>query len=154
MGCDVARWTPPGEGKLDTLSPILSSLAPVKEHVSVLTNLGLKPAYPGTHATSNAAFLSAARAKHTESTDYHLGTTVDQVAAKQLGRETPLPSLKQRDTVDCATPAVTATSYDVTRRVSLPRPRGAWSFGAMAPAWQHAQSGTSCPCVHKVGRVQ
>ena len=94
MGCDLARWTPPGEGKLDALSPILSSLAPVKEHVTVLTNLELRPAYPGTHATSNAAFLSAARAKHTESTDYYLGTTADQVAARQLGRQTPLPSLE------------------------------------------------------------
>ena len=88
------RWTPPGKDKLDELSPILSPLAPVKDHVTVLTNMELQNAYPGTHATSNAAFLSAARAKHTESTDYYLGTTVDQIAAKQLGRETQLPSLE------------------------------------------------------------
>ena len=94
MGCDITRWTPPGEDKLDELSPILSSLAPVKEHVTVLTNLELQNAYPGTHATSNSAFLSAARAKHTESTDYYLGTTVDQIAAQQIGRETQLPSLE------------------------------------------------------------
>ena len=54
----------------------------------------LKNAYPGTHATSNAAFLSAAKAKWTESSDYYLGTTVDQVAAQQLGKETRLPSLE------------------------------------------------------------
>jgi hypothetical protein len=94
MGCDLSRWTPPGEDKLDELSPILSSLAPVKEHVAVLSNMELRNAYPGTHASSNAAFLSAARPKHTESTDYYLGTTVDQIAAKQLGRETQLPSLE------------------------------------------------------------
>lgn len=94
MGCDVTRWTPPGEGKLDKLSPILSSLEAVKENVCILSNMELKNAYPGTHATSNAAFLSAATAKHTESTDYYLGTTVDQVAAKQLGLQTPLPSLE------------------------------------------------------------
>ncbi|MDB5324396.1 MAG: hypothetical protein JWN40_6027 [Phycisphaerales bacterium] len=94
MGCDVTRWTPPGKDKLDELSPTLSSLAPVKEHVSVLTNMELQNAYPGTHATSNAAFLSAARAKHTESSDYYLGTTVDQIAAQQIGRETQLPSLE------------------------------------------------------------
>src|SRR6185436_15204602 len=45
-------------------------------------------------ATSNASFLSAAKAKRTESTDYHLGTTVDQVAAQQLGKDTRLPSLE------------------------------------------------------------
>src|SRR5213594_2450322 len=94
MGCDITRWTPPGEKKLDELSPILSSLAPVKEHVTVITNLELQNAYPGTHATSNAAFLSAARAKLTESADYYLGTTADQIAAKQIGQETQLPSLE------------------------------------------------------------
>src|SRR5690349_14300382 len=93
MGCDITRWTPPGD-KLDQLSPILSSLGPVKEHVNAITNLELQNAYPGSHATSNAAFLSAAKAKLTESADYYLGTTVDQIAAKQIGQETQLPSLE------------------------------------------------------------
>ena len=94
MGCDQARWTPPGEGKLDELSPILSPLEPVKDQVTVITNMRLQNAYPGTHDTSNAAFLSAAPAKHTESSDYYLGTTVDQIAAKELGRQTQLASLQ------------------------------------------------------------
>ena len=94
MGCDITRWTPPGTGTLDELSPILSSLAPVRQHITAITNLELQPAYPGTHATSNAAFLSAAHAKHTESTDYFLGTTADQIAAKHIGRHTQLPSLE------------------------------------------------------------
>ena len=93
MGCDQSRWTLPGEN-LDELSPILSSLAPVRQHVTALTNLELKNAYPGSHATSNSAFLSAAKAKLTESTDYYLGTTVDQIAAQRIGQETQLPSLE------------------------------------------------------------
>ncbi len=94
MGCDHARWTPQGEGALGDLSPILASLEPVKKQLTVLTNLRLEQSYPGTHDTANAGFLSAAFAKHTESSDYHLATTVDQVAAKQLGRDTQLPSLE------------------------------------------------------------
>src|SRR6185436_10840206 len=39
-------------------------------------------------------FLSAAKAKLTESTDYYLGTTVDQIAAQHIGKETQLPSLE------------------------------------------------------------
>ena len=70
MGCDIARWTPPGEGRLTELSPALQSLTPLVDHLTVFTNFELKNAYPGTHATSNAAFLSAAKAKWTESTDY------------------------------------------------------------------------------------
>jgi hypothetical protein len=94
MGCDQSRWTPPGKDKLDELSPILSPLGPVKDHVSILSNMEVRNAYPGTHATSNSSFLSCATAKHTESSDYFLGTTADQLAAKQLGRETQLPSLE------------------------------------------------------------
>jgi hypothetical protein len=95
MGADMPRWTPPGtDGKFGELSPILSSLEPVKQHVTAISGLELRNAYPGTHATSNAAFLSAAKAKITESSDFYLGTTVDQIAAKQLGLETQLPSLE------------------------------------------------------------
>ncbi len=94
MGCDHARWTPAGEGTLGDLSPILMPLEPVKKQLTVITNLRLEKSYPGTHDTANAGFLSAAFAKHTESSDYYLGTTVDQVAAKQIGRDTQLPSLE------------------------------------------------------------
>ena len=94
MGCDHARWTPEGTGALDQLSPILSPLEPVKEQLTVVTNMELQNSYPGTHDTSNSGFLSAAFAKHTESSDYFLGTTADQVAAKQMGQETQLRSLE------------------------------------------------------------
>src|ERR1700694_613319 len=82
MGCDHARWTPPGEGKLEALSPILAPLKPVQDQVTVITNTRLQNAYPGTHDTSNAAFLSAASAKHTESSDYFNGTTITQTVAE------------------------------------------------------------------------
>lgn len=94
MGCDITRWTPPGGEKLEKLSPILSSLEPVKQDVTIVSNLELANAYPGSHATSNSAFLSAAKAKVTESTDYYLGTTADQIAARHIGQSTQLPSLE------------------------------------------------------------
>ena len=93
MGMNPAEWTP----KDDTLTELpssLQSLAPVREQVAVVTGMELKNAYPGSHATSNSAFLSAATAKRTESSDYFLGTTVDQIAAKHIGRSTQLPSLE------------------------------------------------------------
>src|SRR5438874_8922602 len=55
MGSNVSQWTPPGSDKLTELSPTLRSLAPVVDQLTVLTNMELKNAYPGTHATSNAA---------------------------------------------------------------------------------------------------
>jgi len=94
MGTDIARWTPQGGEILGELPPVLSPLEKVKDHVSVVTNLELQNSYPGTHDTSNSGFLSAAFAKHTESSDYHLGTTADQIAAKAIGQDTQLPSLE------------------------------------------------------------
>ena len=41
--------------------------------MTVITNTRLQNAYPGTHDTSNSAFLSAAISKHTESSDYLSG---------------------------------------------------------------------------------
>jgi len=94
MGTDLKRWTPGSDRDLSELSPILGSLEAYKDQVTVLTNMELKNAYPGTHATSNSAFLSCAKAKLTESSDYYLGTTVDQIAAREIGQETRLPSLE------------------------------------------------------------
>ncbi|HEU0118942.1 MAG TPA: DUF1552 domain-containing protein [Bryobacteraceae bacterium] len=95
MGAYRKEWTPAGPtGALGELTPTLKSLQPVKDYLTVVTNLELRNAYPGTHATSNAAFLSAATAKWTESTDYHLATTADQIAAQHIGQATRLPSLE------------------------------------------------------------
>ena len=93
MGFNPKEWIPNGDN-LNDLPTSLSSLAKVKDQVTVLTNMDLQNAYPGSHATSNSAFLSAARAKRTESTDYYLGTTVDQIAAKRIGSQTQLSSLE------------------------------------------------------------
>lgn len=93
MGCDHSRWTPKGS-TLGELPSILAPLAPVRDRINVLTNLELANAYPGSHATSNSAFLSCSTAKHTESTDYFLGTTADQIAAKHVGNETKLASME------------------------------------------------------------
>ncbi len=93
MGAHMPMWTPPG-ADLKVLSPILQSLAPVASEITVFSNMELKNAYPGTHATSNSTFLSAATAKWTESTDYQLATTVDQIAAQNIGQQTRVPSLE------------------------------------------------------------
>jgi hypothetical protein len=94
MGSDINRWTPPDDHSLTELSPILRPLERHRDYVTVVTNMELKNAYPGTHATSNSSYLSCAKAKFTESSDYYLGTTVDQIAAREIGQDTRLPSLE------------------------------------------------------------
>lgn len=96
MGSNIAEWTPAGDaGPLTRLSPTLGSLEPFKNRLTVVTNLENKNAYSaGNHATANAGFLSAAKAKMTEGADYELATTADQLAAQVIGRDTVLPSLE------------------------------------------------------------
>ncbi len=93
-------WTPPGTGGPLELSPILHKLESVKDQTLVLTNLEHKNAQGnGTdgnaeHTRSHASWLSAARPKMTEGADVRLATTVDQIAAAKLCRDTRLPSLE------------------------------------------------------------
>ena len=95
MGMNAASWTPALDGTLSELSPSLASLMPYRDHLTVLTNLEIRNAYTtGNHASANCAFLSCARAKRTEGSDYQLGVTIDQIAAQQVGRNTPIPSLE------------------------------------------------------------
>ena len=103
MGCNWFQFFPKETGRITELPPTLSTLSACKDHVTVISNLELKNSYsPGNHATSNAGFLSCAKAKMTEGADYELGTTVDQIVAKQLGKDTRLPSLELA--MDATTP--------------------------------------------------
>ena len=50
MGCDITSWTPADHGgALTELSSSLSPLSSVKDHITVISNLELRNAYPGTH---------------------------------------------------------------------------------------------------------
>jgi hypothetical protein len=96
-GATMARWTPKDDGADFTFSEILQPLTPYRAHINVVTNLGHPLAYgpggaTGNHNRSSATFLSGAKAA--SGAQPKLGVTVDQVAAKHLGRDTPLPSLE------------------------------------------------------------
>ena len=96
MGMNPAAWTPAAEGRITQLSPSLASLRPYLDHLSIVSNLEVRNSAVagGNHATAGSAFLSCARAKRTEGSDYELGITMDQVAAQRIGRDTPIPSLE------------------------------------------------------------
>jgi hypothetical protein len=96
-GATMSRWTPKNEGRDFAFSEILQPLAPHRSRINVLSNLGHPLAYgpggaTGNHNRSSAAFLSGSKAA--SGAQPRLGITVDQVAAKHLGRDTPLPSLE------------------------------------------------------------
>src|SRR5262245_9824809 len=95
MGMNPVPWIPSQEGRVTDLSPSLAALKPYLDHLTVVTNLEVRNSAVagGNHATAGSAFLSCARAKRTEGSDYELGITVDQVVAQHVGRDTPIPSL-------------------------------------------------------------
>lgn len=98
-GVHSPAWLPEGVGAGYRLSPTLEPLGAVREHFSVLTGLTLDRARsngdgPGDHARSAASFLTGCQARKTSGNDIHLGVSVDQFAAKQIGERTRLPSLE------------------------------------------------------------
>jgi hypothetical protein len=96
-GATMSRWTPRTEGRDFTFSEILQPLEPFRAQLCVVSNLCHPLAYgpggaTGNHNRSSATFLSGAKAS--SGAQPKLGITMDQVAAKTLGRDTPLPSLE------------------------------------------------------------
>ena len=96
-GATMAKWTPAGEGTGFEFSEILAPLEPFRESVNVISDLRHPMAYGSGSATANhnrssAVYLSGAFAE--TGSQAYLGTTMDQVAARTIGQETPLPSIE------------------------------------------------------------
>jgi hypothetical protein len=87
------KWTPSGAGANFKLSPILASLEPYKKYVSSFGNLENAATAGSVHSFTPATWLSATR-PDTGSARAHMATTLDQVIAKLIGQDTPLPSLE------------------------------------------------------------
>ena len=97
-GAVMQSWTPKGEGTLE-LSTTLSPLEPYKDQTVVLSRLAHGQAEPlgdgnGEHARASSVWLNGVHPKHTEGADVQAGITADQIAAAELGKQTPLPSLE------------------------------------------------------------
>jgi len=100
-GLEQNLWTPARIGPDFEFTPILKSLEPFREYVTVITHTDLKPAEAAIaaeegadHFRSSAVFLTAAHPKQTEGSDVRAGISVDQIYAQQYGQDTPLPSLQ------------------------------------------------------------
>jgi hypothetical protein len=92
-GPSLDRWTPSGSGATFTLSPILASLEPYKQYVSSFGNLQNAATAGSVHSFTPATWLSATRPE-TGAPRAHMATTLDQVIARIIGQDTPLPSLE------------------------------------------------------------
>jgi Protein of unknown function (DUF1552) len=93
-GIIVDRWFPTAGGAAFEFSPSLRPLEPHRGSLVVVSNLSRAGTAIGDHAVSSAGWLTGALAKRTEGEDVRAGTTIDQIVARQIGRDVPFPSLE------------------------------------------------------------
>ncbi|HEY4364854.1 MAG TPA: DUF1552 domain-containing protein [Bryobacteraceae bacterium] len=91
-GAIMNQWTPATTGAGFEISPILKPLAPFKKHLTVVSGLENRNAIGPVHALAPGTWLSCVHPRATQ--DPWGGPTVDQIAAKSIGQDTPLPSLE------------------------------------------------------------
>jgi len=85
-------WTPASTEPGFAYSQILKPLEPYRNSAVVVTGLGNH--VEGTHPTASSGWLTGVSAKPTEGDDVYNNTSIDQVIASKVGKETILPSLE------------------------------------------------------------
>ena len=98
-GANMNDWTPASEGFNFALSPILKPLEPFRDRTVVFTGLDNFPATDqgdsgGQHPRAAPAFMSSVHPKQTEGADVRAGTTIDQIIAEHICRDSKLSSLE------------------------------------------------------------
>jgi hypothetical protein len=100
-GATMDKWTPKGEGAAFEFSETLQPLAPFRDRINVISDLAHAPVAPWSgedtggaenHVRAAAVFLSGAHP--VKKNEAHVGITIDQVAARHVGQDTPLPSIE------------------------------------------------------------
>jgi uncharacterized protein DUF1552 len=87
-------WTPEGTGKDFKFSPILKPLEPFREYVTVVTGLRNKGGESSDpHGIIESTWLTCVHPQDRKPTG-DVGVSADQLAARQIGQDTSLPSLE------------------------------------------------------------
>jgi hypothetical protein len=92
-------WTPKTAGGNFEFSPTMKALEPFREQINVFSGLAQVNGRalgdgPGDHARATATFLTGVHPRKTGGADFQLGISADQIAAKELGKQTQLSSLE------------------------------------------------------------
>ena len=92
-GVIMDQWTPSSGAAGLELPTILKPLEPFKSSLVVVSNL-VRAEVNSNHAVSSACWLTGIPPKRTDGPDFRAGTSIDQVVAAHIGRDTILPSLE------------------------------------------------------------
>jgi hypothetical protein len=95
-------WSPAAVGRTFDLAP--TSLAPLdalRDYVTIVSNTDVRmaeafttPEIGGDHFRASSVFLTQAHPKQTMGSDLWVGTSFDQICARQFGQDTPIPSMQ------------------------------------------------------------
>src|SRR5215470_10617856 len=99
-GIIMEKWTPATLGSGYELTPILEPFADFKDRMLVIGGLANNEARKlefeinGDHPRACSAYLTCTHPKMTSGADIRCGVSVDQIAARELGKQTQLTSLE------------------------------------------------------------
>ena len=101
-GVIMDKWTPGREGGGFDLTPVLAPLEAFRDRLVIVSGLDSNEARnrpgeaAGEHPRASSAYLTGVHTleKHKEGSVVRAGTSVDQIAARELGRHTELASLE------------------------------------------------------------
>jgi len=102
-GASKNLWAPAGVGRNFELNPegALVSLEPWRKYLTIVSNTDVRMAEAfdaaeigGDHFRSSAVFLTQSHPKQTQGSDLYVGTSMDQLVARHIGRETAIPSMQ------------------------------------------------------------
>jgi hypothetical protein len=92
-GAIMDHWTPAKEGAEFEMSPILKPLEPFRSKLTVVSGLENRPGMSASvHGIVPGTWLTCVHPRQTP--ERFGGVSIDQMAAAQLGQDTPLPSLE------------------------------------------------------------
>jgi hypothetical protein len=92
-GAIMDHWTPKAEGADFEMTPILKPLEPFRNKLTIVSGLENRPGMSATvHAIVPGTWLTCVHPRQTP--ERFGGVSIDQMAAAQLGQDTPLPSLE------------------------------------------------------------
>ncbi|MCH7533977.1 MAG: DUF1552 domain-containing protein [Gemmatimonadetes bacterium] len=92
-GMMMDHWTPGIEGTGFDFPTILQPLERFRDSVQVLSGMRGVDA-EGPHARASTRFLTGVASKRDDGSNLRAGTSMDQIAGRVLGRETPLATLE------------------------------------------------------------
>ncbi len=148
------QWNPATTGKAFEFTPILKPLEPLREHINILSGMAHLQADTfgdgtGDHPRASAVWLTGVHAwdRTRPGVEVRLAVTADQIAAREIGKDTRLASLEMNvdnptqgacDSGDCFYVNTVSWRNETTPNL-WPNPTRGWSSNGC--------SATTCPGV-------